>query len=432
MNKFLKNIIIFVIVISLGYYFWSIIDRAITGKKVTNTLKMWVAPDSKQEAFWKEVVPEWNKSNLGMKVEFTTIPAAQSSEEAIFNSIASCTSPDICTNIFSGFGAQLASISSIYNLQEFEGYDELIKQRQMKTLMEKWLYNDENYVFPIYYNPAMYAWRWDILQKLGWDTLPLTYSDVLKLGKQFYVPHKKYPLQLLSSPTWWSRWWDFISFYYAASSGKPYIENNKAAFNNEYGRAVMNFIQEIVKKGYTPMGSMADEDFYRGNIAGKIFLPSDIRKIEANYPKIISHIKLAPVPVPDNHKGNKYMFADSKGVVIFKSSRHPQEAWKFVKWVFSQDKYSLLWLEYTTNLPARGDILTNPIFKNYLKGNRFAAEYAKYINYTVPPASITKTIYVQEAMTNKLIEPIKYQTESVDSALKNTEETINHDLASKY
>ena len=39
MNKLLKNIIIFVVVISLGYYFWSIIDRAITGKAVTNTLK---------------------------------------------------------------------------------------------------------------------------------------------------------------------------------------------------------------------------------------------------------------------------------------------------------------------------------------------------------------------------------------------------------
>ena len=220
MNKFMKYLITIIIVIFLGWYFLSIINQAIHGKKTSQNLKMWVAPDSTQLKFWDVVVNDWNKSGLGRKVEFTTIPAAQSSEEAIFNSIASCTSPDICTNIFSGFGAQLASIGSVYNLQEFKGYDKLIAQRKMETIMSKWEYQHNNYVFPIYYNPAMYGWRWDILQKLGWKRLPLTYSDVMKLGDQFHVPNKKYPVQLLANPSWWSRWWDFISFYYAASNGK--------------------------------------------------------------------------------------------------------------------------------------------------------------------------------------------------------------------
>ena len=212
---------------------------------------------------------------------------------------------------------------------------------------------------------------------------------------------------------------------------KPYIENNKAVFDNEYGKEVIKFFDQIVKKGYTPLDTSSD-DFYIGNIIGKIFLPSDIRKIKETYPKILKHIKLTPIPVPDSHKGKKYMFADSKGLVIFKSSKHPQEAWKFINWVFSQEKYSLLWLQYTTNLPARGDIITNPIFKDYLNENRFSKVFAKYINNLVPPASITKTIYVQEAMTNKLIEPIQFQTQSVDEALKNASEVINENLASKY
>jgi multiple sugar transport system substrate-binding protein len=431
MNKTVKTLILVAITVLLGWYIWSLITHK---QNVTdsNVLHLWVAPAQDQEKFWEEATDAWNKSGQGMKVVFKTIPTAQSSEEAIFNSVASRTTPDICTNIFSGFGAQLSSLGAIYNLKEFKGYDELIKKRKMQIIMKRWATNDENYVLPIYNNPSMYGWRWDVLQKLGWKDVPKTYSDIYKLGEQVYVPNKKFPVQVLSQPTWWSRWWDFITLYYAASDGKPYISDNKAVFNNQYGKDVMNFIDQLYKKGYTPKDTITDENFYLGNVMGIIFLPKTISKVQQNYPKLLDKIKLGLLPVPDNHKGEVYSLADSKGLIIFKNTPHPEEAWKFVKWVFSQDKLSLLWLEYTTMLPARGDLLENPVFKDYLKENRFTREYAKYVNLTIPSALITKTIDIQSTMTNSLIEPIKYQTESVDKALQNTVNKINKALAAKY
>ena len=288
----------------------------------------------------------------------------------------------------------------------------------MTKIMERWAINQKNFVLPIYSNPTMYGWRWDVLQKLGWKGVPKTYSDVFKLGKQVYEPNKKYPIQLISAPTWWSRWWDFITLYYAASGGKPYIENNKAVFNNQYGREVSTFIDQIFKKGYTPKETITDENFFLGIALGIVFLPPTINKVKQNYPKLLKHIRLGPILVPDNYKGKVYSLADSKGLVIFKSTPYPKEAWKFVNWVFSQDKFSLLWLEKTTMLPARGDLEINPIFKDYLDKNRFTREYVKYLDTAIPSAPITKTIYVQEAMTNNLIEPIKFQTETPESCVK--------------
>jgi multiple sugar transport system substrate-binding protein len=70
-------------------------------------LVFWTAPNPLQESFWKEVVSEWNQNNPDIQIKWSTIPAAGSSEEAILTSIASGRMPDICTNIFSGFAAQL-------------------------------------------------------------------------------------------------------------------------------------------------------------------------------------------------------------------------------------------------------------------------------------------------------------------------------------
>ena len=85
----LEILLSFLIVVLLGYYFWTIIDRA-TGKKQTRqNLLLWISSDERMERFWKIVVSEWNSKDEGMKVDFRNIPAAGSSEEAIFNSIAS-------------------------------------------------------------------------------------------------------------------------------------------------------------------------------------------------------------------------------------------------------------------------------------------------------------------------------------------------------
>ena len=72
-------------------------------------IKMWVAPNENEEAFWNKMVTEWNKDPGHTPVEFTTIPAANSSEEAIMNALASGTEPDISSNIFSFHCAERAN-----------------------------------------------------------------------------------------------------------------------------------------------------------------------------------------------------------------------------------------------------------------------------------------------------------------------------------
>ncbi len=422
-SRLKERVIIIVILVLLGWYVFSIIENK-TQKRDPNILTLWVAPNQAQGLFWGKVVKEWNKTGLGLKVKVRTIPASGSSEEAILTSLVANTNPDMCTNIFSGFGAQLSSLGAIHSLSEFKGYKELIKKRKMENIMEHWKYKGVNYILPLYCSPALNWWRWDKLQKYGYNKIPRTYSDLYELAKKVTIPFKQYAIYVVRGRDWWDRWFDYIAYYYAAGDGKPYIKDNKAVLDNEYSREVLDFFKTCIDNKWTMPGDMKDI-FYKGQVFGETHGPWDILVAEQMYPEILKVVKVGPILVPDSHKGPLYTYADSKGMIIFKSCPNKEEAWKFMEWVFSQDKYSKLWLVETSMPPARGDLMTNPIFEDYYKDHPIAAKYAEYVPRAIPTAFITETLDVQMAMTNLVIEPLQYKTSTVNEAITKLTSKIN-------
>jgi len=427
MSKPVKYLIGIVVSLFFVWYIASIIINAATTKEI-DYLQMWTGGGD-QGAFWKKAIKKWNESGKGMRVKSKRIPVAQSSEEAILNSIAGQTSPDICTGIFPGFGAQLASLGAISSLNEFESYNELVHHRKMEKIMKGWEYESKNYVFPLFSCPVLYWWRGDIMEELGWNKIPETYSEVYEFCKLAYIPRKRYGIRIMRYNAWWGRWIDFISFYYAASGGKPYVVDNKAVLDNKYGREVMEFFKKLYDNNYSSKIIFSDPGFFEGTILGSPREPQDLTYAKQQFPKILDKIKIGPVPVPDNHKGEVITLSDTKGLVIFKDSKYKEEAWKFLEWFFLQDDLSREWMELTTMPPARGDLLTNPVFTSYFKENEKVAEYAKYVSNAVPAIPLTRTIDVQEAMTDDLMQPIIYNTQTVDEALKNTAKKINESLS---
>ncbi len=389
-------------------------------------LQLWIAPNQVQEEFWKEVVTEWNESGVGMEVEVKTIPAAGSSEEAIMSAVASNTAPDISTNIFSGFGAQLVELGVAKNLNELDGFDELIATRKMETIIKGWEIDGTNPVFPIYSNPVLFWWRGDILEELGFEGVPKTYEDVYEISKAYSVSRKQYGMKVLAGKNWWDRWFDFIGYYYAASNGKPYINEGGAVYNDEFGKEVLEFVKTMLENEWSTANFATGTIFFDGTVLGETKGAWDLDYGRSQYPDVMESVKIGPMLVPAGMEVEKpYTLADAKGLVIFKSSKHPEEAWKFVKWVFEKDELSKLWLEKTGMAPARGDLLENPIFFDFYKENPEEAEYAKYVEVGIPAAMQTQTVDIQQIMTNEMIEPITFKTKTIEKALNDAVETTN-------
>lgn len=412
----MKRILVFVLVV-----------LAVVGLAQVKKIKFWVAPNPNQEMFWKNLIEKWNAEHPDVQIEWSVIPAAASSEEAILTAIAAGTAPDISENIFSGFAAQLVELDQLVAFdREFgDEFWKLVETRKMSNIIQGWKLDGHFYVIPIYSNPMLFWWRGDLLKKLGYNEPPRTYSQIYELAKKWVVPKERYVISVIAGRNWWDRWFDFITYYYAASGGKAYIENNKAVFNNEHGRAVTEFIHTLFKNGWTAV-DLGNDPLENGRILGQIAGPWHLSYVKEHYPNVYPHIVMTPPPVPDNYPANKpvYTFADTKGLVMFKHCKYKKEAFEFIKWVFSNPQNDAKWIEITKMPPAREDLNTNPVFAEYMKDPYFA-KIAEYVAYAVPPALITKTIDVQNAMTTFLIEPLMYLKSTPEEALKNAVKEIN-------
>ena len=400
-----------------------------TGNKEAVTLKFWVSPDRAQEIFWKEVVDKWNKENTDIKVNLSTIPTSDSSEETILNSIASGTNPDMSTNIFSGFAAQLISLDQIYNLKSLDGWDELIKKRKMENIISSWEKDGKVYVLPEFINPTIVSWRKDMLDKLGLG-IPKTFSDILALGEKFensdLKSEGKYVMVVAGSNNWWDRWFDFITYYFAATDGKKYIENEKMTFNNSESIEILKFMREMYKKGYYTKG-LKVQDLYDGNVIGVLSGANNLKFGQTQFPDLMDKIVVGPVPTSEE-KTNVSTFGDIKGLVIFKSTKHLQEVWSFVKWVYGNDDFSKKWLDLVGLPPARGDLLTNEKFKDFYSKTPDNLKYVQVVGNAHPTALIGNTPEVQGIMTKILIDSLFLTDESAESLLSKAEEEINAKL----
>jgi multiple sugar transport system substrate-binding protein len=145
------------------------------------TLELWTQPNVNSERFWKPVIDEFNSTHENIQVDWKTIPTGGSSEEIILTAIATGTQPDICTNIFSGFLAQLVENGVVVALdEEFSDFWDLAKDAKMDNIIKSgWEINGKSYELPMYCNTMQDWYNKDLLAKAGLTEPPRTYSEFL-------------------------------------------------------------------------------------------------------------------------------------------------------------------------------------------------------------------------------------------------------------
>ena len=363
-----------------------------------------------------------------MPVRFTTIPTTGSSEDAVLSSLVAGTEPDISSNMFSGFAVQIADLKQLQPLSTMPGYQALIAKRHMQDLIRNWTVNGQVYAIPIYSNPALIWWRSDILARYGFRQVPRTYRDIYELSRRYGDAGHHYSFQVVAGRNWEDRWFDFIAYYYAASGGQPYITNGKAVFDNIAGQQAARFMDTMYKRGWTARDFDSEEPLVSGLVAGATHGPWDIGRFESMYPDTLKHIIVGPMPTEVASRGQTATFADSKGIVLFKSSKVKNEAFAFITWVLGNDQLNLLWLEKTGMMPARADLLTNPLFKPYFSTHPMAKTYANYVNVAVPPALNENTIDIQKAMTLQLVGALTLGTKAPAQAVADAAHETNRIL----
>jgi multiple sugar transport system substrate-binding protein len=383
----------------------------------TDRIQLWVGPNAAEESFWKVAVAKWNAAKLGLPVVFTTIPTAGNSEDTVLSALVAGTEPDLCTNVFSGFAVQLAALGQVANLAAMPGYGELLARRHMTSIMPGWTQGAQVVALPIYSSPTLIWWRADLLERHGLSAPPVTYDDLYGFCARYGIASTRYGMQVVAGRAWQDRWFDFISYYYAASGGQPYLAGSRAVYDNAAGRQAAGFVDRMFREGWTALDFDAEEPLVSGLAAGAVRGPWDVERFANIYPDTLARIAVGPMLAEGPASGPRSTFSDSKGVVIFRSSRVQREAFAFLSWVLGEEALNLLWLQRTGLSPARDDLLTNPAFADYYRGNPLARAYADHVATARPPALSEHTIDIQKIMSARLVEPLMLGTTPPAEAL---------------
>jgi len=394
-------------------------QRAATRR--ADAIRLWVAPNAAEEAFWKVAVARWNARGRGLPVRFATIPTAGNSEDTVLSALVAGTEPDLCTNIFSGFAVQLAALGQVVDLAAQPGFGELVARRHMGAIMPGWTQGGRVAAMPIYSSPTLIWWRADLLEAVGLSAPPATYREVYRFSERYVRPGARFAMQVVAGRSWQDRWFDFISLYYAASGGRPYLDGTRALYANAAGLEAAGFMDAMFRRGWTALDFDAEEPLVTGLAAGATRGPWDVERYARIYPDTLARIAVGPVPastVPlEVGRGPGSTFSDSKGAVIFRNSQVAQQAFDFLAWVLGDEALDLLWLRRTGLSPARGDLLDNERFAGYYRANPLARAYAEHVASARPPALSEHTIDIQKIMTSRLVEPLMTGAASPAAAL---------------
>jgi multiple sugar transport system substrate-binding protein len=400
------------------------------GDSNDNSLLYWSANDAQEIKFARQVITTWNQEHPDEQVKLQPVPEGQSSEEIVLAAVVGKTTPDIYANMWQGDVEFFANAGVLVPFDTLEGFMEFIYQRCDSALIKDITARDGHiYQIPWKINPIMMIYNKRVVEEMG--GIPKTYSEYLAACEKYKKDNDGdgYIDQWFGytdvRPIWHELRFNFYTLYLAASDGAPLVEGNKAVFNNEHAVEVFEFFRELYKQNYFTKERLTSgqDPFLSEKIATKFVGPWEIAHLEKFKSEDFDYA-YAPVPIPDNHQGPIYTYGDPKNIVIFNTCKNPELAWRFLKTVISEES-DLLFLNLSSQLPARKDLTKNPLFIEAFKQNEKLAPFAEQARYIigVDNNEVIKEIF--DIITQEYQASVIYGVKSSEDALRDAAKAVD-------
>ena len=297
---------------------------------ITLEFMQWWEPEMTQGAMEK-ICSDYEASHPNIKIKRISKPYAEVQSQVTIGA-ASGTLSDVLgcdpTWIYN-----LVKQDAVRPLDEFianDNYDESQLASVSVLNGKKYLINVENFVYPLFYNV-------DMFKEAGIATAPKTHSELISAAEKLTDPSKNqygWDISLsLQNPTGIQN--DIMSLVWASDGTGVPEPNNESVLN------VFNLIKTLNDKGLLVPGYITAQEqdkvehFVNGRTAMMIDSLAHINMIRSRNPELNFDIDLTPVE--DGYEGPHIMDCAAWGITISQSSKHPQEAWEFVKYLMSPE-----------------------------------------------------------------------------------------------
>jgi multiple sugar transport system substrate-binding protein len=273
---------------------------------------------------------------------------------------------------------------------------------------------------PWYVDTRLMFYRKDLLARAGWDHPPTTWAEwgeAMTALKARAGPNE-YPI-LLPLDEWAQ------PTIFGLQNGSTILKSNGtyAAFRDPVFRDAFEFYMSMFRNGWAPKvaaGQVANiyQEFAKGGIAMYITGPWNIGEFTRRLPPELKDA-WATVPIPGPAPGKSLSIAGGSSLVLFKSSKHKEAAWKLLEFLTSPEQQRKLY-ELTGDLPARPSAWTD----STLAQNPRAQSFFEQLQRVVPLPQVPEWEQIA-TMIAQASEQVAREQMTTDEALTALERDVN-------
>ncbi|HEV8172384.1 MAG TPA: extracellular solute-binding protein [Actinoplanes sp.] len=384
-------------------------------------INVWFSNNAQEVAWGKQAVDAWNAAHPTETVTSQEIPAGKTSEEVISASITAGNAPCLIYNTSPAAVPNFQAQGGLVPLDDFADGASYISARSGEPAGQYKSPDGKFYQLPWKSNPVMLFYNKKIFEKAGISTTapPLgTYAEFLDTAKKVVSSGAaKYAIFPSPSSQFFQSWFDFYPMFAAESGGKQLVEDKKATFDSDAGKAVAGFWQQLYAQNLAGKEAYTGDAFADGKAAMASVGPWAISVYKGK-------VQWGVVSVPTQAGGaaDQWTFSDAKNVAIYTACTKRGTAWDFLKFSTSKEQDGKL-LEMTGQMPLRQNLeqeyaayfTANPQYKT------FAAKAAHVVEVPNVPASVEVWQTFRDAWSNSVI----FGKEDPNKALSDAATKIN-------
>jgi multiple sugar transport system substrate-binding protein len=377
-------------------------------------IKIWYSNNQEEVAWGKQMVEAWNAQHADQKVTAQEIPAGKSSEEVIGAAIAAGNAPCLIFNTAPAAVPQFQKQGGLVPLDDFDGAKQSIEERTGDRAEQYRSPDGKYYQMPWKANPVMIFYNKEIFAKAGVDAdnPPLaTYDEFLATARKI-VDSGAAERAIWPSPTaeFFQPWFDFYPLFAAESGGRQLVEDGKAQFTSDEGKAVAAFWKAVYD------GKLASQEPYNGDafgdgksamaIVGPWAIASYADKVDWG---------VAPVPTSEGKAPEEiFTFSDAKNVAMYSACKNRGTAWDVLEFATSAEQDGKL-LEMTGQMPMREGLAD--AYPDYFAEHKEYGTFADQADRTVEVPNVANSIEIWQSFRDAYVRSVIFGKQPPEPAL---------------
>ena len=312
-------------------------DYTSLSDKSETSLKVWVALARDQATVVKELVDsDFNVNHEGVSAQIDLVVGG------ILEATMAGKGPEIALFIGGDFPIQLAARDLLVDLTRFPDYEEVVKSRFTENISTLYTYGDGVFGLPVSQTFPMMFYRTDILEELGLDNPPETWTELIDMISVFQRSYLDVgllsPASNLSSSVFDAG--DTFVMLMLQSGQNIYTDDlSYTTYDNEKSTEAFT----MWTKFYTVYGLEQAYDafsrFRTGEMPIVIQPYTFYNQLSVAAPEIKGLWDFTLVPGTPQADGtvNHSVNSTTSGAIIFNKVSNTQAAWEFIKWFTQTD-----------------------------------------------------------------------------------------------